>query len=252
MKAERLLLLTCVALTLVLPGCGTREPEVVPYEPDDLPRYAYRTPADYTPEDTWPLVVFLHSDGKDEEEPLTMWDQGIFVDPGFILLSIRAPFRTDGAYGWVPATDFSGDADDRLAAAMTAEQQVLDILRDFEEQYSIDREWRFLVGFPGAATAALFTGLRHPEVFQGVAALAGLPDSSVVRSRRFQGIEDVDVFLSLEPDQVAAGIRDSAALDRAGAPAALFRQSGLGVTGEALQEMLRFFGLSDDSITTGP
>ncbi len=249
MRIYSLLLLACLGSFSFLSSCGPREPAVTAYEPDFPPRYAYRLPIDYTPDDTsWALVVILHSEGKDEEEPLAMWDKGFFADSDFILLAIRGPFRFDEAYAWAPRPDSGYDSNREFAAALTVEQQVMEILADFEEQFSIDWEWRFLIGFPGAATAALVTGLRHPEVFQGVAAVAASPLDEALRRQRYGDIGDVDVFLAVTPELAAEGVRDSAALAQAGATVALFRQKESGVTVETLQEIMRFFGFAGDEI----
>jgi predicted esterase len=244
MKIDNRLFPASLALGFVLAGCGGRQPAAL--EPDELPQYAFRLPADYDPQEPYPLLVVLHSDGKDENEPLALWDQGAFVEPDFILLAIRAPFHADGGYAWFRP---DGDSAERQAAALTGEALVMDMVSDFEQQFNIDSDWRFLAGFSDAGNVALYTVFKHADIFQGSAALAGTVDAAVVQRKLLRNLEDMDVFMAPEPDEAGAR-KDSSLFDRAGARVMLYHQAASGVAADACRAMQDFFGLIDTA--SGP
>lgn len=233
MKTARL----AVVLGFVFFGCGSREPAVVPLEADELPHYAYRLPDDYDPQDSYPLVVVLHGEGRDETEPLSYWDRGAFVRPDFILVAVRAPFRRGAGFFWFPQPV---EGYEKQAAALTGEVRILDIIADCE-QFGVDPDWRFLVGFGEAGNVALYTAVRHPEVFQGVAALGEPVDTAVVRPRMVRSIGDIDVFLTADQDDRAQ--RDARLFEKAGARVILYPQSA--PSADMCRAVQEFFGLLD-------
>ncbi|MEO0081897.1 MAG: alpha/beta hydrolase-fold protein [candidate division WOR-3 bacterium] len=223
-----------LAILLLTAGCGPGEPAAL--EPDELPYYTFRLPADFEPEEEYPLLVVLHGEGRDENEVLALWDGGCFIAPGFILLAVRGPFRADGGYGWLRP---EGNMTERKAAAVTGEHLVMDIVADFEHQFRIDPDWRFVAGIGEAGSTALYTAFKHPDIFQGTAVLSGPVDADVISGRLVRNLDDMDIFLG----SFQGAEKDSVAFDRAGARVLVWR--GGGTASDQCRAMQEFFGLMD-------
>ncbi len=233
MKVNNLILVV-LTMALLPMGCGPREPAAL--EPDELPYFAFRLPVDFEPEEEYPLLVVLHSGGQDESEALSLWDRGCFIAPGFILLAVRGPFRADGGYWWLRP---EGNMTERKAAAVTGEQLVMDIVADFEHQFRIDPDWRFVAGIGDAGSTALYTAFKHPDIFQGTAVLSGPVDADVITRRLVRNLDDMDIFLG----SFQGAEKDSVAFDRAGARVLVWR--GGGAASDQCRAMQEFFGLMD-------
>ncbi len=257
----RLFLLAGILVWFGLAGCGVGEEDLAGFEPEVPAHYAFRLPGDYDPEYEYPVLVCLHGHNRTEQQALDLWDRGFFPDPDFVLLAVRAPFEGAGGFAWFKQRreedqDLDNVALRRISAA-TAEERVMEVLEEFEDEYAIDPDWRFVVGFSQGANIAFHTGLRHPEIFQGVGGIAGRMDTFILSPRRVRDIDEMDVFVALGRDEgpraIAAVEGDRDFLQQRGASVRLYLfDGGHVVTRQACIEMENFFDLVVGTETEDP
>jgi bleomycin hydrolase len=116
--------------------------------------YSIRLPDDYDPAKTYPLLVFMHGSGQDEQYLLnSVRSNGKFIE--------LAPYGRD-----------------RFRAYASEESQI-DIVEAIEAAsaaFSVDKEKVIMGGFSMGGYGALRAYYEHPELYQGVAVFAGHPN----------------------------------------------------------------------------
>ena len=123
-------------------------------------------PVGYEPRYPYPLIVFLHGDGGNEEQILRLAPR--VSRRNFVSIGLRGPVCTGpnrkGALG------FSwGDA----SHLPMIEDYLLEAIRQTRRQYHIHSERIYLAGFAEGATLAYRMGLLFPDKINGVIALNG-------------------------------------------------------------------------------
>lgn len=233
---------------VLLTGCA-RSPELS-LPPETEPEVIFRLPADYDSTAEYPLVIALHDAGADEEQAVRLWDAGYYFEPNFILLAIRAPFRYKTGYSWVSEERPSA----QRAAARTGDERILDVLADFSEKYGIDEVETYLLGVGAAAPQAFYTVLHHPEVFAGVAAISGGPDTLLTPFKMLRKpARYLEFYLAAGREQPAGTVglvrRTADVLAAAGAEIDLYLYDGSGPAPFPVYRRLQnSFSLSDGEV----
>jgi predicted esterase len=235
-----------MAAALVLAGCGQR---LKPLEPEEDLSYECRFPPGYQPGDPVSLVVALHGHEQTEKQATDLWDNVYFHEPDFILLSIRAPFRSGAGYAWFKPADDGEEMEPevRLArSALTDEAAILTVLDQFEEEHGLDEPLRYIAGFSQGAKIAFYVGLLNPAKFAGIASFAGSFDSTLVGDYWREGASDSRVFMAIGrgegPNAVEAVTGQCDALRRAGASVKLYEHSeGHVINGASCHAFENFF-----------
>jgi phospholipase/carboxylesterase len=169
--------------------------------PDRLPVRTF-LPTGYEPRYPYPLLVFFHGHGGNEEQILRL--APCLSRRNFICIALRGPhplgYRSDGrgAYAW--------GADD--GADGLVEDYVLGAVEHTRRNYHVHSERVYLAGFREGATLAYRLGLLWPERLAGVISLNGamprrggpllrLPDVRRLRVFIGHGIANAIVPLTL-------------------------------------------------------
>lgn len=146
-------------------------------------------PVGYEPNYPYPLLVFFHGHGDDEEQVSHFAPR--LSRRNYICISLRGPERlgaqTDGraAYSW--GQDGNGDA--------PIEDYVLRAVEQTRRSYHIHSERVYLAGFCEGATLAYRLGLSFPERFAGVIALNGAMPRRGCPLLRFNEVRPLKVFI---------------------------------------------------------
>jgi predicted esterase len=121
---------------------------------ESLQPYSLKLPAGYDPQKKYPLLVFLHGSGQD--------DQGLLDSP-----------RSNGEF-----IEIAPFARDKFRAYTSAESQIdiVDAINDVAEQFSVDREKIVIGGFSMGGYGCLRAFYEYPDLYRGVAVFAGRPD----------------------------------------------------------------------------
>lgn len=122
-----------------------------------LQPYSVKLPQDYDPQQTYPLLVFLHGSGQDEQKLL----QQPRSDGSWIEI---APLARD-LYRAYTSPESQRDISDAIAAAV----------RDF----SVDEKRIVIGGFSMGGYGALRAFYEHPQRYAGVVVHAGHPNLAV-------------------------------------------------------------------------
>ncbi len=162
---RRFMLLALVGLTC-LAGCSqyidpdVPEPIIPGVEPEHAGKYLLYRPSRYDRRDNWPLIVVCHGSFPDSaNKRIRDWTQ-LAERKGVILV---APELDASAFQW------SGSADKQMAKLRADEQRILAIVRHVRAGHSISPDRMFIHGWSSGAYAALYTGLKNPDIFRAVA-----------------------------------------------------------------------------------
>jgi phospholipase/carboxylesterase len=115
--------------------------------------------------------------GSNEQDLFGLADQ---LDPRFTVVSARGPLtRGPGSYAWFPVQfvpgGFAIDAD----AAERSRQLLLKFTGELIDEYNVDPQQVYLMGFSQGSIMSLYTALTEPERFAGVVGMSGrlLPEA---------------------------------------------------------------------------
>lgn len=122
-------------------------------------------PIGYEPNYPYPLLVFLHRHGGNEEQVLKLAPK--MSRRNYVAISLRGPARlsrsTKPAFGWTT----SDGADDKI------DDYVINAIEHTRRNYHVHSERIYLVGVREGASVAYRMGLNAPHKFAGVVALNG-------------------------------------------------------------------------------
>jgi predicted esterase len=196
-------------LTWVAFTAGTCSHEELSLSAEVPSSYLVRLPADYDSTQDYPVVIALHGRDQDESQMIRLWDEGFFSDPNFILLAVRAPFKSKNGYAWISenAVNTTSDPDAVLrASARVADDRILEVLDDASDQYNVEDVEIYLLGFAQGATLAFYSAFKHPDVFAGVASESGNLDSILNPPRTLKAAKYLDIYLSVGRDEAPGNV----------------------------------------------
>ena len=156
-----------LVLALVIPcGCSQLTDPNVPeplrprVEPVHGGDYLLYRPSRYERRFTWPLIVACHGGvGDSANRRIRAWTQ-LAEQYGFLVI---AP-TLEGAGGW-----FAAKPEEQRTLQRRDEERILAAISHVRAGHSVSEDRIFIHGWSGGAHTALFTGLRHPELFRAVA-----------------------------------------------------------------------------------
>ncbi|QDV75238.1 Phospholipase/Carboxylesterase [Planctomycetes bacterium K2D] len=140
--------------------------------PVSSPTTATFAPLAYESGYEYPLIVWLHSDGANEDSlPLVMKHISL---RNFVAVAPRGVEALAEGYGW---SQFSDCVD-------AAEDAVFEAIDSTRDRFSVHTSRVFLVGSGSGGAMAMRIALRHPDRFAGVATLDGaLPTGDALLCR---------------------------------------------------------------------
>lgn len=250
MKRTFNLALSLILISLLVFQCGGKK-DHLGIKPEVKPYYEVRMPKDYDPDEPPPLVIALHGHGQDETQITSLWDNRVYYEPDFILLSIRGPFQAKDDYAWVVESDtlLEDWIARRKASAQVCEKRIFDILDEFGENNTFDEDLIYLAGFSQGAMMALHIGLNNPDIFAGISAQSGAYDTLMLPVTALEDIEGMEVYLAAGREEDSRLIKamkiTESLLSGAGARVMLYiYEGGHVITDVSCRKMQNFFALS--------
>jgi phospholipase/carboxylesterase len=146
-------------------------------------------PTGYEPHYAYPLLVFFHGHGGDEEQVVRLAPR--LSRRNYICIGLRGPEnvgpRPDGRVGFAWAQDGTCDT--------TVEEYVLRAVEQTRRSYHVHSERVYLAGFCEGATLAYRLGLSFPERFAGVLSLNGTMPRHGCPLMRLPDLRNLRVFI---------------------------------------------------------
>ena len=137
-------------------------------------------PMHYETNYRYPLIVWLHSDGFNENQVCHVMPH--ISTRNYLATGIRAPMASDCSghrFGW----------SDGAAALEAAERSVLEAIDRTATQFSIHAERIVLAGYQRGGSMAMRIAMQNPEMFSAAISLGGsfeLPDKGQVDRERLR------------------------------------------------------------------
>ncbi len=157
-------------------------------------KYSLFGPLHYEPNYAYPLIIWLHGPGGDENQlkriaPLVSLRNYVVVGPRG---ASPQPLRGRGASGF---TWLATETDIAIA-----EQAVFDSAEAAGNRFNIHSERIFLAGFGCGGTMAFRVAMNHPERFAGVLSLGGPFPRRRTPLRRLQEARRLPLFIACGRD----------------------------------------------------
>ena len=118
-------------------------------------KYQLKLPPDYHPGRAYPVLIALHHSGESGQDMVKRWGDEA------------------GQWGYILACPNWGAGPYSYSVAEHA--VVLETLRDLRQHFHVDSDRVFLTGFGEGGNMVWDVGLSHPNLFAGVAPIAGQP-----------------------------------------------------------------------------
>lgn len=115
--------------------------------------YSIKLPKNYDPEKKYPLLVFLHGSGQDEQ-------------------NLLKEARSDGSF--IELAPFARDMY-RCYSSDSSQNDIIEAIEDVCKHFSADKMKIVVGGFSMGGYGALRTYFEHPDLYKGVAVFAGHP-----------------------------------------------------------------------------
>jgi predicted esterase len=158
-----------------------------------LMRVRIHLPDGYDPAQPYPLIVGLHGYGASPENFSRLWER--FPEHSAILAVPQAPYAmpqgTELGYSWLPPLDDAGPLG-RQALQLT-EQYICDTVAELQRRYNVSQV--YLLGFSQGCALTYDTGLRHPELVDGLICFAGWLAPEWIRPGMLDSASGLPVFI---------------------------------------------------------
>lgn len=169
-------------------------------------------PAGHDSTKSYPLVIGLHGYGATAESFTGLWPR--FGTPGFIFAVPEAPYAYTAApevgYSWWPDRPvddgISADAGERT------ERYILRLAAELSLRHRVGGV--YLLGFSQGAGLSYRIGIRHPDVFAGIAPFGGWLDTIDINAAEFAAARGLRILVGHgREDRVVPYDRGTAARD---------------------------------------
>lgn len=144
----------------------------------------------------YPTIILLHGRGSNEQDLLGL---APYLDPRFFLIAPRAPLAFPyGGYTWYSMQQVGEPEPDEFTRSY---EQLSRFIDEVKEQYPVDPEQLFLLGFSMGTVMSFSIALTRPDQIRGVVAHSGyIPEHSSL-AFRWDALQKTGFF-------VAHGVED--------------------------------------------
>jgi phospholipase/carboxylesterase len=171
------------------------EPEVMHIDALASLACVVQLPDNFDPERSYPLVIGLHGYGANPDRYLTNWYA--FDSPEFIYAVPQAPYAYwQGTYlgysWWLLGAD---DPEQWRHGVDLSQEYVLGVVEEVSSLYNVSGV--YALGFSQGAVLSYVLGIKHYDVFSGVACITGWLEASWLNeSELAQAANELRVFIA--------------------------------------------------------
>lgn len=157
--------------------------------------YLIRQPK--SPQQNPPLLIMLHGYGSNEQDLFSFADE---LPEELLIVSARAPLSIGfGSYAWytIHFEAASSDKFSDIPEAKSALQLIDRFIDEVIENFDVDPEKIFLLGFSQGTILSTAYALNHPDKIQHVVALSGYINEALLNKPLEKGtFNNLDFFIS--------------------------------------------------------
>ena len=148
-------------------------------------------PASYEPNYDYPVIVWLHGDGGNQNQVCQMLP--LVSVQNYVGIGVRGSRATDSlghGFSWLHSE----------AGIAIAEQSVFDAIDAVSNLHCIDHSRIFVAGLEAGGTMAYRIALRHPNLFAGAISLGGCFPRGVRPLANYESVKDLPLLMALGSD----------------------------------------------------
>ena len=144
-------------------------------------------------EGSHPCLILLHGRGTNEDDLLGLVE---YLDPRFFIISARAPYRFGeglSEFTWYNVKDIGTPDPEQFDESYN---RLVRFVLDVKEQYPVDPQRVFLLGFSMGSIMSLALSLTKPELVRGVVAHSGYVPENTSLQFAWDRLESTSFFIA--------------------------------------------------------
>nr|WP_263326650.1 alpha/beta hydrolase [Neobacillus sp. Marseille-Q6967] len=159
--------------------------------------YELRRPQQINPDQTYPALFLMHGIGSNEQNMLSLVHG---LEDKFFIFSIRGHLMQPPGFAFFTIEGYGKPHREVFDQAVNKLTNFIDYAC---EQYPLDKDKLYLMGFSQGAILAMTLGLSLGSKIKGIIALSGYIPAFVKEEYKIQSVEQLSAFISHgEMDQV--------------------------------------------------
>lgn len=159
--------------------------------------FELRKPSEVDPNKTYPAMFIMHGIGSNEQNMFSLVDG---LEEQFFIFSIRGQLPQPPGYAFFTIEGYGKPHRDVFDDGVARLTSFIDYA---SEQYPLDKDRLFLLGFSQGAILAMTLGLTLGDRIKGIIALSGYIPGFVKEEYAIKPVNELSVFISHgEFDQV--------------------------------------------------
>ncbi|MCQ6274497.1 dienelactone hydrolase family protein [Bacillus sp. V3B] len=159
--------------------------------------YSLRKPKQIDPNKTYPALFLIHGIGSNEQN---MFPLAEGLEEQFYIFSIRGPLTQPPGFAYFTIEGYGKPHRDVFKQAVSKLTSFIDYA---SEQYSLDRNQLYLLGFSQGAILSMSLALTMGSRIKGIVALSGYIPNIVTEDYDVKPVNELSAFISHgEMDQI--------------------------------------------------
>ena len=140
-----------------------------------------------------PVLLLLHGRGTNEDDLLSLAD---YLDPRFFIVSVRAPFKFEEGFGGYTWYDLQGIGTPHPEQFSESYERLTQFVSDVRENYPVDPQRMFMLGFSMGSIMSLALSLTKPELIRGVVAHSGYIPENTSLKFAWDRLQNLSLFVA--------------------------------------------------------
>ncbi|MRG85942.1 alpha/beta hydrolase [Salinibacillus xinjiangensis] len=153
-------------------------------------KYEIRKLSHIEPNKKYPALFLMHGIGSNEQDMLSLVDG---LEDHFFIFSIRGHLSQPPGYAYFTIKGFGQPHREVFDEGINKLKCFID---DAVEQYPVDRNFLYLLGFSQGAIVSMTLGLSIGNKIKGIVALSGYIPDFVKEDYAIQPVDHVSLFIS--------------------------------------------------------